>query len=80
MELLVVEERLSEHDNGLTVADVGVGIRCLREAPDEAAQGIPRGLMKLFQVILGAWLLVGGHVVLSEDLLEVIPRSNGIVS
>ena len=47
--------------------------------PDEATQGLPGGLMKLFQVILGAWLLIGGHVVLSEDLLDVIPRSDGVL-
>ena len=35
--------------------------------------------MKLFHVILGAWLLVGGHVVLSEDLLEVVLRSDGVL-
>jgi len=35
--------------------------------------------MKLFQVILGAWLLTGGHVVLGEDLLEVVPRSDGVL-
>jgi hypothetical protein len=36
--------------------------------------------MKLFQVILGAWLLTGGHVVLGEDLLEVVPRLDGVLS
>ena len=34
--------------------------------------------MKLFQVILGAELLACSHVVVGEDFLEVIPRSDGI--
>jgi hypothetical protein len=42
-------------------------------------QGLLEGLMRLFQVILGAWLLAGGHVALSEDLLEVIPRSEEVL-
>ena len=78
-ELLVVEEPLGECVNGLAVANVGDGVPRFQEAPDEATQGLPEGLMKLFQVILGAWLLVGGHVVLDEDLLEVIPRLDGVL-
>ena len=34
--------------------------------------------MKLFQVILGAGLLACSHVVVGEDFLEVIPRSDGV--
>ena len=36
--------------------------------------------MKLFQVILGVGLLTRGHVIVSEDFLEVIPRSDGVLS
>ena len=75
----MVEEPLGERGNGLAAADVGDGVPRLQEAPDEATQGLPEGLMKLFQVILGAWLLVGGHVVLDEDFLEVVPRSDGVL-
>ena len=35
--------------------------------------------MKLFQVILGVGLLSCSHVVVSEDFLEVIPRSDGVL-
>ena len=35
--------------------------------------------MKLFQVILGAGLLACSHVVVGEDFLEVIPRSDGVL-
>jgi hypothetical protein len=41
-------------------------------------QRFPGGLMKLLQVILSARLLTGGHVVLDENLLEVIPSFDGI--
>jgi hypothetical protein len=78
MELLMLEP-LGECGNSLTIADVGDGVPSLREAPDETARGLPGGLMKLFEVVLGAWLLTGGHIVLSEDLLEVIPRSGGVI-
>ena len=75
----MVEEHFGEGSYGLAVADVGDGVPCLRDAPDEATQGLLEGLMKFFQVILDAWLLIGGHVVLGEDLLEVIPRSDGVL-
>ena len=75
----MVDEPLGERGNGLAIADVGDGVPCLQEALGEVAQGLPEGLMKLFHVILGAWLLIGGHVVLGEDLLEVIPRSDGVL-
>ena len=42
-------------------------------------QGLPGGLMKLLQVILGVGLLVRSHVIIGEDFLEVIPRSDGIL-
>ena len=35
--------------------------------------------MKLFQVILGARLLVCSLVVVGEDFLEVVPRSDGVL-
>ena len=35
--------------------------------------------MKLLQVVLGAGLLACSHVVLGEDLFEVIPRSDGVL-
>ena len=35
--------------------------------------------MKLFHVILGAELLACSHVVVGEDFLEVIPRSDGVL-
>ena len=35
--------------------------------------------MKLLQVILGARLLARGHVIVGEDFLEVIPRSDGVL-
>jgi len=35
--------------------------------------------MKLFQVIIGAGLLACCHVVVSEDFLEVVLRSDGIL-
>ena len=35
--------------------------------------------MKLLQVILGAGLLTRSHVIVGEDFLEVIPRSDGIL-
>ena len=54
MELLMIEEPFGERGDGLAVADVGDGVPRLREEPDEATQGLLRGLMKLFQVILGA--------------------------
>ena len=79
MELLMVEGTLGECSNGLATADVGDGVPRLREAPDETTQGLPEGLMKLLQIVLGAWLLTSGHVVLGEDLLEVILRSNGVL-
>ena len=35
--------------------------------------------MKLFQVILGVRLLACSHVVVGEDFLEVIPRTDGVL-
>ena len=35
--------------------------------------------MKLFEVIHGAGLLVCSHIVVGEDFLEVIPRSDGVL-
>ena len=35
--------------------------------------------MKLLQVILGAGLLARSHVIVGEEFLEVIPRSDGIL-
>ena len=35
--------------------------------------------MKLLQVILGARLLAGSHVIISEDFLEVVPRPDGVL-
>ena len=35
--------------------------------------------MKLFQVILGDGLLACSHVVVGEDFLEVVPRSDGVL-
>ena len=35
--------------------------------------------MKLFQVILGVGLFSCSHVVVGEDFLEVIPRSDGVL-
>ena len=35
--------------------------------------------MKLLQVILGARLLAHSHVIVGEDFLEVIPRSDGVL-
>ena len=69
-----------ESGDGLSVSDVGNEISCLREAPDEVTQGLPGGLMKLLQVILGIGLLARSHIIVSEDFLEVIPRSDGILS
>ena len=43
-------------------------------------QGLPGGLIKLLQVILGAGLLACSHVIVGEDFLKVIPRSDGILS
>ena len=42
-------------------------------------QGLLGGLMKLLQVVLGARLLARGHVIVGEDFLKVIPRSDGIL-
>ena len=42
-------------------------------------QGLLGGLMKLLQVILGAGLLARSHVVVGEDFLEVVPRSDGVL-
>ena len=68
-----------EGGNGLDVGDVGDGVSCLREAPDEVTQRFPRGPMKLFHVIPGARLLACSHVVVGEDFLEVVPRSDGVL-
>jgi hypothetical protein len=46
MELLVPEP-FGESGDGLGASDVGNGISCLREAPNEVTQGLPEGLMKL---------------------------------
>ena len=35
--------------------------------------------MKLFQVMLGTELLACSHVVVGEDFLEVVPRSDGVL-
>ena len=35
--------------------------------------------MKLLLVILGAGLLAHSHVIVDEDFLEVVPRSNGVL-
>ena len=35
--------------------------------------------MKLLQVVLGAGLLACGHVIVGEDFLEVVPRSDGVI-
>ena len=78
-ELLVLEP-LGECGDSIAITDVGDGVPGLREAPDETTQGLPEGLMKLLQIVLGAWLLTSGHVVLGEDLLEEIPRSDGVIS
>ena len=72
-------EPFGESGDGLSVSDVGKEISCLREVPDEVAQGVPGGLMKLLQVILGARLLARSHVVVGEDFLEVVPRSDGVL-
>ena len=68
-----------ESCNGHGFSDVGDGISCLRETPDEVMRGLPGGLMKLLQVILGAGLLAHSHVIVGEDFLEVIPRLDGIL-
>ena len=46
MELLVLEP-FGEGGDGLGVGDVGNRVSCLREAPDEVAQGLLEGQMKL---------------------------------
>ena len=76
---LLVSKPFGEGGGGLGIDDVGDRVSCLREAPDEVTQRFPRGLMKLFQVILGARLLACSHVVVGEDFLEVVPRSNGVL-
>ena len=76
---LLVSEPIDEGSDGLSIGDVRDGVSCLQEAPDEVTQRFPRGLMKLFQVILGAGLLACSHVVTGEDFLEVIPRSDGVL-
>jgi hypothetical protein len=73
VELLVLEP-LSESSDGFSIGNVWDGISCFRETPDKIAQRFPKGLVKFFQVILGAGLLVRGHVVVGENLFEVIPR------
>ena len=35
--------------------------------------------MKLLQVILGVRLLAHSHVIVGEDFLEVVPRSDGVL-
>ena len=72
-------EPLGESGDGLDVSDVGNGISCLQEMPDEVMQGILGGLMKLLQVILGIGLLARSHIIVGEDFLEVIPRSDKIL-
>jgi hypothetical protein len=44
---LLVPEPFGESSDGLGVRDVGNIISCLQEVPDEVAQGVPGGLMKL---------------------------------
>ena len=39
----------------------------------------PGGLVKLLQVVLGARLLARRHVVLSEELFEVVLRLDGVL-
>ena len=46
IELLMLEP-FGESGDGLDVSDVGNGVSCLREAPDEFTQGLLGGLMKL---------------------------------
>ena len=72
-------EPFGESGDGLGVSDVGNKFSCLQEAPDEVMQGLPSGLMKLLWVILGAGMLAHSHVVVGEDFLEVIPRSDGVL-
>ena len=36
-------------------------------------------MMKLLQIILDAGLLACSHIIVGEDFLEVIPRSDGIL-
>ena len=72
-------EPLSESNDGLGVSDVGNGISCLQEGPDEVMQGLSEGLMEFLHVILGVGLLARSHVIVSEDFLEVIRRSDGIL-
>ena len=64
---LLMSEPFGKGSNGLNIGDVGYGVSCLRETPDKVAQRFPGGLMKLFQVILGARLLACSHVVVDED-------------
>jgi len=68
-----------EGSDSLGIDDFGDRVSCLREAPDEVTQRFPRGLMKLFQVILGVGLLACSHVVIGEDFFEVIPRLDGVL-
>ena len=72
-------EPFGESGDGLSVSDDGNKISCLQEAPDEVTQGLLGGLMKLLQVMLGARLLAHSHIIVSEDFLKVIPRSDGIL-
>ena len=74
-----MSEPFGEGGDGLGFGDVGNGVSCLQEVPNELMQGLLGGLMKLLHVVLGARLLARGDVIVGEDFLEVVPRSDGVL-
>ena len=71
-------ESSDEGGDDLSFCDVGNRIPHLGKGSDVATEELGWLLVDAVQIMLGAWPSTRSHVVVSEDLLQLFLRSDGI--
>ena len=75
---VLVMESSNEGGDDFCFRDVRNRIPHLEKMSDEATEKLRQFLIDAIQIVLGARLSTCSHVVVGEDLLQLLPRSDGI--
>ena len=71
-------ESSDEGGDDLNFRDVRNRVPHLGKASDVAMEVLGRLLVDAVQIVLGAWPNTRSHIVVGEDLLQLLPGSDGI--